>query len=126
MLTNFKNFSNNKVWTLCYSFLGFKAPILSSINLVTTSAFLLLFLPLNTVSIILLCRIIAELFDAKIGSGDFSYLASLSLFYLIWSILWIVELFFGRILYCLLIKQTHSLCSLPFLGYLLVMIFKCT
>lgn len=45
------------------------------------SASLLLFLPLNTVSIILLLLgIIAELFDIRIGSGDFFYLASLSLF----------------------------------------------
>ena len=70
-----------------------KKPVLSSINLVTTQCFFTPFLPLNTVSIILLLLgIIAELFDIKIGSGDFFYLASLSLFLDLESILWIVEL----------------------------------
>ena len=70
------------------------------------SASLLLFLPLNTVSIILLLLgIIAELFDIKIGSGDFFYLASLSLF----------------------LDKNKRIPFIPFLflGYLLVVIFKC-
>ncbi|MDU2622604.1 MAG: prepilin peptidase, partial [Streptococcus lutetiensis] len=92
------------------------------------SASLLLFLPLNTVSIILLLLgIIAELFDIKIGSGDFFYLASLSLFLDLESILWIVELgSLVGILYCLFDKNKRiPFIPFLFLGYLLVIIFKC-
>nr|WP_205397482.1 A24 family peptidase [Streptococcus lutetiensis] len=87
------------------------------------SASLLLFLPLNTVSIILLLLgIIAELFDIKIGSGDFLYLASLSLFLDLESILWIVELgSLMGILYCLFYKNKRiPFVPFLFLGYLLV------
>ena len=92
------------------------------------SASLLLFLPLNMVSIILLLLgIIAELFDIKIGSGDFFYLASLSLFLDLESILWIVELgSLVGILYCLFDKNKRiPFIPFLFLGYLLVIIFKC-
>ncbi|SDO70756.1 leader peptidase (prepilin peptidase) / N-methyltransferase [Streptococcus equinus] len=93
------------------------------------SSLLLFFLPINKLTIILLLLgIIAELFDIKMGSGDFFYLATLSLFFDLQDILWIIE--FGSltgILFCLLHKNKR-IPFVPFLffGYLLVSFFKCT
>ena len=91
------------------------------------SASLLLFLPLNTVSIILLLLgIVAELFDIKIGSGDFFYLASLSLLLDVQTILWIIELgsLSGIIYYFFQTNKRIPFVPFLFLGYLISFIFN--
>lgn len=90
---------------------------------------LLFFTPLNALAMILLCLgIIAELIDLKIGSGDFFYLASLSLLLDLQSILWIVELgSLSGIIYCLFQKNKRiPFIPFLFLGYVISIVFKHT
>lgn len=86
------------------------------------SSLLLFFLPINKLTIILLLLgIIAYLFDIKMGSGDFFYLATLSLFFDLQGVLWIIE--FGSlagILFCIFYKNRRiPFVPFLFLGYVL-------
>lgn len=83
-------------------------------------------LPFTGINSLALCfllfGVMAELVDLKIGSGDFYYLATLSLFLSFQEILWVVQLAsLSAILACFFI-QTKRLPFVPFLffGYLVI------
>ena len=88
---------------------------------------LLCFTPINTLAIILVALgVIAELVDLKIGSGDFFYLASLSLLLDLQTILWIIELgSLSGIAYCFFQKNKRiPFVPFLFLGYLILSFFN--
>ncbi|VUW94213.1 Uncharacterised protein [Streptococcus pasteurianus] len=91
------------------------------------SIFLLFVTPINALAIILLAfGIMAELIDLKIGSGDFFYLASLSLLLDVQTILWIIELgsLSGIIYYFFQTNKRIPFVPFLFLGYLISFIFN--
>ena len=93
------------------------------------SIFLLFVTPINALAIILLAfGIMAELIDLKIGSGDFFYLASLSLLLDLQTILWIIELasLSGIIYYFFQTNKRIPFVPFLFLGYLILFIFNHT
>ncbi|MGT2948831.1 prepilin peptidase [Streptococcus devriesei] len=79
---------------------------------------LLLFYPLNLISIILfLFGIFAALKNINIGSGDFLYLATLSLSLSFQEVVWLIQLAsITGIAYCFLFKKHQE--SLPFVPFL--------
>ena len=86
------------------------------------SIFLLFVTPISALAIILLAfGIVAELIDLKIGSGDFFYLASLSLLLDLQTILWIIELgsLSGIIYYFFQTNKRIPFVPFLFLGYLI-------
>lgn len=86
------------------------------------SIFLLFVTPISALAIILLAfGIMAELIDLKIGSGDFFYLASLSLLLDLQTILWIIELgsLSGIIYYFFQTNKRIPFVPFLFLGYLI-------
>lgn len=88
---------------------------------------LLFFHSINTLTLILLSLgVLAELFDLKIGSGDFLYLASLSLVLNLQSILWVVEIgsLLGIIYYFFQRNKRIPFVPFLFLGYLVFFIFN--
>lgn len=92
---------------------------------------LFFFAPLSPIFLILcLLGILAEMTDIKIGSGDFFYLASLSLGLSLTALLWVIELgsLAGILSYLLKLKRCKHIPLVPFLflGYLLVILFKLT
>ncbi|MGE9904395.1 competence protein ComC [Streptococcus alactolyticus] len=66
--------------------------------------------------------------DIKIGSGDFFYLASLSLGFSLTALLWVIELGSLAGILSYLLKRCKHIPLVPFLflGYLLVIFFKLT
>lgn len=87
------------------------------------------FFPLQLSTILLLLLgILAELIELKIGSGDFFYLASLSLVLNWQKLLWLIQLgsWLGIIYIILFRKRKKTIPFVPFLSlaYVLILLFS--
>ncbi|MGT2844315.1 prepilin peptidase [Streptococcus hongkongensis] len=87
-------------------------------------AFTILFLPLGSVNslffLLLSLALLSSLLSIPIGAGDFIYLASLSLFYSLQDILWIIQIgsFLG-----IFLAMTCRTNRLPFIPFLTIGLF---